>query len=105
MFVLDRIADKLDVTGPFEVLACPPNADVHLIWKDLQPVVSDVGLKILPSKTFAGCPKLDVLCIPGGPPVRRILFHLRWSASSALMSKACASGEARSSRELRRSCR
>ena len=55
MFVLDRIADKLDVTGPFEVLACPPNADVHLISKDLQPVLSDVGLKILPSKTFAGC--------------------------------------------------
>jgi hypothetical protein len=25
--------------------------------------------------------------------VRRILLHLRWSASSALMSKACASGE------------
>ena len=67
MFVLDRIADKLDLTGPFEVLACPPNADVHLIWKDLQPVVSDVGLNILPSKTFAGCPKLDVICIPRRP--------------------------------------
>ena len=67
MFVLDRIADRLDLTGPFEVLACLPNADVHLIWKDLQPVVSDVGLKILPSKTFADCPKLDVICIPRRP--------------------------------------
>ena len=103
--MLDCTADKLDLTGPFEVLARLPNADVHLIWKDLRPVVSDVGPEILSSKTFADCLKLDVICIPGGPPVRRILLHLRWSASSTLMSKACSSGEARSSRELRRSCR
>ena len=44
---------QLDLTGPFEVLARLPNADVHLIWKTLDPVVSDVGLKILPTKTFA----------------------------------------------------
>jgi cyclohexyl-isocyanide hydratase len=64
---------QLDMTGPFEVLARLPNADVHLVWKDLEPVVSDVGLKILPTKTFANCPELDVICIPGGPGMNALL--------------------------------
>jgi len=64
---------QLDLTGPFEVLARLPNADVHLIWKNLEPVVSDVGLKILPTQTFAECPKLDVICIPGGPGMNDLL--------------------------------
>jgi cyclohexyl-isocyanide hydratase len=64
---------QLDLTGPFEVLARLPNADVHLVWKNLEPVVSDIGLKILPTKTFADCPKLDVICIPGGPGMNDLL--------------------------------
>ncbi|HWV82462.1 MAG TPA: DJ-1/PfpI family protein [Hyphomicrobiaceae bacterium] len=64
---------QLDLTGPFEVLARLPNADVHLVWKDLQPVVSDVGLKILPTRTLTDCPKLDVICIPGGPGMNALL--------------------------------
>ena len=64
---------QLDLTGPFEVLARLPNADVHLLWKDLDPVVSDVGLGVLPTKTFAECPDLDVICIPGGPGMNELL--------------------------------
>lgn len=64
---------QLDLTGPFEVLARLPNADVHLIWKNLDPIISDVGLKILPTKTFANCPDLDVICIPGGPGMNELL--------------------------------
>ncbi len=64
---------QLDLTGPFEVLARLPNADVHLLWKDLEPVVSDVGLRILPTKTFSACPDLDVICIPGGPGMNELL--------------------------------
>jgi cyclohexyl-isocyanide hydratase len=64
---------QLDLTGPFEVLARLPNADVHLLWKDLDPVVSDVGLRILPTKIFAECPDLDVICIPGGPGMNELL--------------------------------
>lgn len=30
---------QLDLTGPFEVLAHLPNADVHLVWKGLQAIV------------------------------------------------------------------
>ncbi|WP_210188791.1 hypothetical protein [Hyphomicrobium sp. CS1BSMeth3] len=37
---------QLDLTGPFEVLARLPNADVHLVWKDLQAIVgAPVGEK------------------------------------------------------------
>lgn len=64
---------QLDLTGPFEVLARLPNAQVHLIWKDLDPVLSDVGLRILPTTTFADCPDLDVICIPGGPGMNELL--------------------------------
>jgi cyclohexyl-isocyanide hydratase len=64
---------QLDLTGPFEVLARLPNADVHLVWKTLEPIVSDVGLKILPTTTFADCPDLDVICIPGGPGMNELL--------------------------------
>lgn len=58
---------QLDFTGPFEVLARIPNAQVHVIWKTNDPVVSDSGLAILPTTTLAECPPLDVICIPGGP--------------------------------------
>lgn len=64
---------QLDLTGPFEVFARLPNAEVHLIWKDLQPVRSDIGLHILPTTTFADAPALDVICIPGGPGMNALL--------------------------------
>lgn len=58
---------QLDLTGPFEAFARVPGAKVHLVWKTLDPVVSDVGLRMLPTTTFEACPQLDVICIPGGP--------------------------------------
>lgn len=58
---------QLDVTGPFEVWARLPNVRVHLLWKRIEPVISDVGLPLLPTTTFADCPELDVFCIGGGP--------------------------------------
>ena len=58
---------QLDLTGPWEVFARTPDVECHLIWKDLQPVRSDRGLSILPTTSFADCPPLDVICVPGGP--------------------------------------
>jgi len=58
---------QLDMTGPFEVFARIPNAKVHLVWKRIEPVQSDTGLMILPTTTLDDCPKLDVICVPGGP--------------------------------------
>lgn len=58
---------QLDVTGPFEVLARLPGARIHLLWKTIEPITSDVGLVLVPTTTFAQCPTLDVLCVGGGP--------------------------------------
>jgi cyclohexyl-isocyanide hydratase len=58
---------QLDMTGPYEVFARIPDAQVHLVWKGKEPVVSDRGLAIVPTTTLADCPPLDVICVPGGP--------------------------------------
>jgi cyclohexyl-isocyanide hydratase len=39
---------------------------VHLIWKRIEPVPSDSILVLTPTSTFADCPQLDVICVPGG---------------------------------------
>jgi cyclohexyl-isocyanide hydratase len=57
---------QLDLTGPLQVFSRIPGADVHLIWKRIEPVPSDTPLTLLPTKTFANCPPLDVICVPGG---------------------------------------
>ena len=57
---------QLDVMGAYQVLAFPPNAKVHLIWKTLEPIKSNEGLIITPTQTFDNCPTLDVICVPGG---------------------------------------
>jgi len=64
---------QLDVTGPFEVLARLPNAKVHLLWKRIETIVSDVGLPLLPTTTFSECPDLDIFCIGGGPGMTSIM--------------------------------
>ncbi len=58
---------QLDLTGPFEVFAKWPDASVHLLWKAREPVAAETGMRILADTTLADCPKLDVLCVPGGP--------------------------------------
>jgi cyclohexyl-isocyanide hydratase len=57
---------QLDLTGPFEVLHMVPGAQLHLVWKSLEPVEADSHLAVLPTTTFEGCPALDVLFVPGG---------------------------------------
>jgi cyclohexyl-isocyanide hydratase len=57
---------QLDITGPHQVFSSMPNTQVLLLWKTLEPVVSNGGLTILPTTIFDECPQLDVLCVPGG---------------------------------------
>ena len=57
---------QLDATGPAQVLARAPGATLHMIWKTRDPVPTDAGFSILPTTTFADCPQLDVICVPGG---------------------------------------
>jgi cyclohexyl-isocyanide hydratase len=64
---------QLDATGPYEIFARIPGAEVHLLAKDLAPVRSELGLELLPTCSLAGAPPLDVLCVPGGPGVNPLL--------------------------------
>src|SRR6202790_2742283 len=57
---------QLDLTGPLQVFSSVPGAKVHLIWKRIEPVPSDSVLVLTPTTTFADCPQLDVICVPGG---------------------------------------
>ena len=57
---------QLDLTGPVQVFSGVPGAKLHLIWKRIEPVPSDSVLVLTPTTTFADCPQLDVICVPGG---------------------------------------
>jgi len=57
---------QLDFTGPLQVFSSLPGTKVHLIWKRIEPVASDSVMMLTPTTTFADCPQLDVICVPGG---------------------------------------
>jgi cyclohexyl-isocyanide hydratase len=65
-FVIFPELTQLDFTGPLEVLARLPHSATHIVAKSEAPVRSDCGLAFLPTQTFATCPPLDLICIPGG---------------------------------------
>lgn len=58
---------QIDITGPHQVFAFMPNVKIYWLWKKIEPVRSNDGLTLLPDTTFADCPNLDIVCVPGGP--------------------------------------
>ncbi len=55
----------LDLQGPLQTVSRV--MDVHLCWKDLEPVPCDAVISVLPTLTLEECPaNLDVLFVPGG---------------------------------------
>jgi len=80
---------QLDLTGPVQVFSNLPGAKVHLIWKAIEPVASDSVLTLTPTITFADCPQLDVICVPGGFGINamindeEVLAFLRKQAAGA----------------------
>ena len=65
-FVVFPDLTQLDFTGPLQVLSRLPRSATHIIAKSEAPVPSDCGLGLVPTHTFANCPPLDLLCVPGG---------------------------------------
>src|SRR5262249_47616207 len=65
-FVIFPDLTQLDLTGPLQVLARLPQSTTHIVAKSTAPVPSDCGLSLVPTHTFASCPPLDLICIPGG---------------------------------------
>jgi len=64
---------QLDLTGPYEIFAAAPGAEVHLISKSRAPLAASSGLMLQPTASFADCPKLDLLCVPGGSGVDALM--------------------------------
>ena len=77
-FVIFPDITQLDFTGPYEVLSrlgtpAPTSTlsrfsqvRTHVVAKTMEPVLSDRGLRLLPTCTFETCPPLDLICVPGG---------------------------------------
>jgi cyclohexyl-isocyanide hydratase len=95
-FLVFPRVQQLDLTGPYEVLASWPEARVHLVARSLEPVASATGLKLTPDVTFAECPPLDVICVPGGDGVNALLgdeetlaFLRRQAAGARFVTSVC----------------
>jgi transcriptional regulator GlxA family with amidase domain len=69
--------EVLDFCGPFEVFSVtrleadkrreqPSPFDVRLVAQELDPVTTTGGMKVIPDHSFADCPALDILVVPGG---------------------------------------
>jgi|SRR5208283_311198 len=57
----------LDLVGPHPFFAELSNSEVHLLWKNKDPVVSSLGYSIVPTTSIRECPRdLDVVFVPGG---------------------------------------
>lgn len=58
---------QLDFTGAYGVLAAAgKRAEICLVWKNTDQVLSSDGLSFAPSVSFPDCPALDVIIVPGG---------------------------------------
>jgi cyclohexyl-isocyanide hydratase len=72
LLIFPRV-QQLDLTGPYEVFASWPQARVRLIGKSGESVASSTGLRLTPTTTYADCPRLDVICVPGGAGVNALM--------------------------------
>lgn len=95
MLLFDKVT-QLDFTGPQEVLGRLPGAEVALVAKTRDPVVSETRLAMLPSATFAEVSEADLLFVPGGfgqiaatadPETRAWVSHI--GASARWVTSAC----------------
>lgn len=66
-FLLFPRLTLLDLVGPYQVFSQVPGFEVHLIAKTAAPVPDNNRVSLTPTATFDTAPRLDLLCVPGGP--------------------------------------
>ena len=95
MLIFPRLT-QLDMTGPYEVLARLPNTTVDLVARTRDPVTTDRGMQIVPTATYADCPALDVVMVPGGPGQQDLMedepaldFLRRQAATAKYVTSVC----------------
>jgi cyclohexyl-isocyanide hydratase len=71
---------QLDTTGTFEVLARVPGWTVDLVAASMDPVRTDLGLTLLPTKTRESAKRSDILVVPGGRGVDYAMLDDVWIA-------------------------
>jgi len=90
--------DVLDFCGPFEVFSVTrlneekrreesSPFDVRLVSERGGTITTSGGMRVAADYSFGNCPKLDILCAPGGWGTRRELSNpvmLEWLKSRAL---------------------
>jgi transcriptional regulator GlxA family with amidase domain len=103
IFVFDEV-EVLDFAGPFEVFGVtgwrtPPQPfDVFLVAADDRRVTARNGLEVIARHTFADCPPIDILVIPGGWGSRTqlarddVITWVRSTAASAHLTASVCSG-------------
>jgi transcriptional regulator GlxA family with amidase domain len=73
--------EVLDFCGPYEVFSVtghqvePGSFRVLTVGETAEPLAARNGLKVIPDVSFADCPPLDVVLIPGGQGTRPLLHH------------------------------
>lgn len=90
--VLFDAVEVLDFCGPYEVFSSvrldeakrreePSPFELLLVAEKSDPVTTSGGMRVIPDATFAACPRLDILVVPGGWGTRRELDNpvmLQW---------------------------
>ena len=67
VFILYPRLTQLDFTGPYEVLARMPGAEVMIASKDGGELVTEMGLTFANLRALADIESADMIMIPGGP--------------------------------------
>lgn len=57
----------LDLMGPLQTWSQLPEVDIQIVWKNTEPVMTDTGMAIVPTHSFADAfENPDILFAPGG---------------------------------------
>jgi len=57
----------LDLLGPLQTWSQMPDAEIQIVWKNTDPVMTDVGMAVVPTHSFADAFKNpDIIFAPGG---------------------------------------
>ena len=69
---------QLDMTGPHEVMARYPGAELSVVAATMQAVATDRGLTIRPDCNLVSAPQFDVFVMPGGPGQQALMEDRGW---------------------------
>lgn len=86
----------LDLVGPWEVFSSVPAAEVLRVAPARGSVTAAKGWRVEADCSYADCPPLDVLCVPGGPGVAGLIedettldFLRRQARAARIVSSVC----------------